>query len=183
VVERDVRISKFLALVLRHEPERIGLELDDRGWADVDALLARSAAHGMTFTEDDLRRVVATNPKQRYLLDEDRRRIRANQGHSVVVDLGLEPTTPPVELYHGTARRNLEAILAGGLDRMQRRHVHLSGDVETATTVGARHGTPVVLLVAAGTMHTDGHQFFRSENGVWLVAHVPPTYLRVLPSP
>src|SRR5690348_6114110 len=116
MVDRDVRISKFLALVLRHEPDRIGLQLDDQGWADVDALLARSAEHGMTFSEDDLRRVVATNPKQRYVLDEDERRIRANQGHSIDVDLGLEPTAPPTELFHGTARRNLDAILAGGLD-------------------------------------------------------------------
>ncbi|HEY3831728.1 MAG TPA: RNA 2'-phosphotransferase [Acidimicrobiia bacterium] len=170
-------MSKFLALVLRHDPARIGLELDGDGWADIDDLLLRARQHGMTMTEPDLRHIVATNSKQRFVLDDARRRIRANQGHSIAVDLGLQPLDPPDRLFHGTAHRTVAAIERAGLLPMQRQHVHLSADAATARVVGARHGAPVVFVVNALRMNTDGHAFFRSANGVWLVAEVPAIYL------
>lgn len=171
----DIRISKYLAKHLRHEPERIGITLDEHGWVPVDDLLAAAARDGFRITRDDLERVVADNDKQRYAIAGDR--IRANQGHSVQIDLALEASEPPGRLYHGTVGRFLAAIRAEGLRPMARHHVHLSPDRETATRVGARRGAPVILSVDAGAMHADGHAFYRSENGVWLTAHVPPRYL------
>jgi putative RNA 2'-phosphotransferase len=168
----SVRISKLLSLVLRHEPERIGIVLDEHGWTDVDALLAACGAHGAAITRAELEEVVATSDKQRFALSEDRARIRANQGHSVDVDLDLEPAAPPARLYHGTIDRFVASIRKQGLVRGERHHVHLSADVETAIKVGGRRGKPVVLTVRADEM-TD-HTFFRSANGVWLVDHVPP---------
>ncbi|TDD23208.1 RNA 2'-phosphotransferase [Nonomuraea diastatica] len=173
---RLTRISKYLARHLRHDPQRIGLALDAHGWTPVDGLLRAAAAHGFTFTEAELRHVVAANDKRRYTIVDGR--IRANQGHSVPVDLGLPAVVPPEVLYHGTAGRFVAAIEEEGLRPMDRHHVHLSPDRETATRVGGRRGVPVVLVVAAGTMHADGHMFLRSANGVWLVDHVPPGYLR-----
>lgn len=175
----DVRLSKFLSLILRHDPGRVGLELDSEGWADVDALLAAARRHSMRMTEADLRRVVATNSKRRFSLDDSNRRIRANQGHSIDVDLGLVAVEPPPELLHGTAQRSLPSILANGLEPRSRRHVHLSLDVATATAVGRRHGSPAVLVVDARRMVDDGYEFFVSANGVWLTASVPTKYLRV----
>ena len=130
-----------------------------------------------------VREVVASNDKQRFSLSPDGRRIRANQGHSIDVELGLEPVRPPETLFHGTARRNVARILAEGLARRRRHHVHLSPDPRTARRVGARHGPPVVLAVAAGRMATAGHAFFLSANGVWLTEHVPPDFLRELGEP
>lgn len=173
---RAVRISKYLAKHLRHRPERIGLTLDHAGWADVGELLAACAAHGFPLTRAELEHVVAVNDKQRYVLDGDR--IRAAQGHSVQVDLGLSPASPPDLLYHGTVGRSVAAILRGGLLPMGRHAVHLSPDRETARRVGARRGEPVVLVVEAGRMAADGHEFRVSENGVWLTERVPPEYLR-----
>jgi putative RNA 2'-phosphotransferase len=176
--KRNIRISKYLAKHLRHEPERIGIELDAQGWVGVEELLGAAAAHGFPFSREELEEVVATNDKRRYVIDEDGGRVRANQGHSVTVDLDLPVMEPPAWLYHGTVGRFLDAIRSEGLRPMNRHAVHLSPDRETATRVGARRGRPVVLPVDAGAMHRDGHTFRMSENGVWLVDAVPPGYLR-----
>jgi putative RNA 2'-phosphotransferase len=178
-MSRPVRISKFLAQVLRHDPGRIGVTLDAEGWADVDELLTAAARAGLPFSRAELEEVVRTNPKQRFTLDRAADRIRANQGHSVDVDLGLSPVEPPGVLFHGTSRTVLPVLLAEGLRPMRRRHVHLSPDVETALAVGRRHGPPAVLVVDSATMHAAGHPFYRSANGVWLTDHVPAVYLRV----
>ncbi|SDQ34036.1 RNA 2'-phosphotransferase [Thermostaphylospora chromogena] len=173
---RMVRISKYLAKHLRHQPERIGITLDEGGWVDVDVLLAAAARHGFPISEDELVQVVTANDKRRYTLENGR--IRADQGHSVPVELGLPAITPPPVLYHGTVGRNLAAIRAEGLRPMGRNHVHLSSDRETAARVGARRGVPVVLVVDAAAMHAAGHEFRRSVNGVWLTSAVPPGFLR-----
>jgi putative RNA 2'-phosphotransferase len=172
-----VRTSKFLSLVLRHDPGRIGLTLDPAGWADVDELLAAAAAAGVRLDRSTLERVVRENDKQRFALSPDGARIRANQGHSIPVELGLAPRDPPEHLFHGTALHNLESIRRNGLQAGKRTHVHLSRDPATAHRVGQRHGRPVVLTVAAGAMHRHGHVFLRSENGVWLTAGVPPAFI------
>ncbi|MEV0612528.1 RNA 2'-phosphotransferase [Nonomuraea sp. NPDC050404] len=173
---RMIRISKYLARHLRHDPQRIGLTLDEAGWADVGELLRAAAAHGFPITAAELREVVEVNDKRRFVIEGGR--IRASQGHTVPVDLGLPVMEPPDALYHGTVGRFVAAIKDEGLRPMNRHHVHLSPDRQTATRVGARRGVPVVLVVAAGAMHADGHVFLRSENGVWLVDRVPPGYLR-----
>lgn len=177
---RAVRISRFLALVLRHDPARIGLTLDAEGWADVDALLAAAAGHGLSVSRDELEEVVRGNPKQRFTLDAARSRIRANQGHSLDVDLGLRPVEPPPVLYHGTSRAVLPTILAEGLQPMGRRHVHLCADADTAVVVGRRHGPPVVVVIDSAGMQAAGQRFYRSVNGVWLTDHVPARYLSPL---
>ena len=172
-----VKVSKFLSLVLRHQPERIGLDLDANGWADIAHLVERAAAHGMPLTIELILEVVATSDKQRFALDADQGRIRANQGHSVDVDLGVEPVEPPPILFHGTAARSIAAIRTAGLKPGQRRHVHLSPDAATATKVGSRHGKPVVLRVLSGRLWALGSQFFRSANGVWLTDAVPAEFI------
>ena len=169
--------SKLLSFILRHRPDSVGLALDTQGWADVETLVAALRAHGREIDRALLERVVAGNDKQRFAFSPDGRRIRASQGHSVAVDLGLEATAPPDLLYHGTASRFLKAIMASGLHPGGRRHVHLSADPDTARRVGARHGFPVVLRVDARRMHADGRVFYVSDNGVWLTAAVPPRYL------
>ncbi|MGP4027741.1 RNA 2'-phosphotransferase [Actinomadura sp. 3N407] len=173
---RAVTISKYLAKHLRHRPERIGLTLDSGGWADVTELLAAAARHDFPFTRAELEHVVAVNDKKRYVLDGNR--IRAAQGHSIQVDLDLPSASPPEFLYHGTVGRSVESILRDGLLPMGRHAVHLSPDRETARRVGARRGEPVILVVQAGRMAADGHEFRVSANGVWLVGLVPPEYLR-----
>ncbi|MFD4611886.1 RNA 2'-phosphotransferase [Streptomyces sp. NPDC058440] len=172
---RTVKVSKYLAKHLRHQPERIGLTLDEAGWVEIDALITAASAHGFRFTREELDHVVATNDKRRFAIEGSR--IRASQGHTIDVDLGLPAATPPPYLYHGTAGR-LEAIRSEGLRPMNRHDVHLSPDRETATRVGARRGRPVVLSVDAAAMHRDGHVFHVSANGVWLTQSVPPRYLR-----
>lgn len=169
--------SKFLALVLRHNPGEIGITLDAAGWVPVDTLLAALRRHGRELTRAQLDRVVAENDKKRYEYDESGTRIRASQGHSVPVELGYTPAEPPATLYHGTATGTVEAIFREGLKPGRRHHVHLSTDIETATRVGARHGRPAVLTVDAARMRADGHLFYRSTNGVWLTEHVAPAYL------
>jgi putative RNA 2'-phosphotransferase len=171
------RVSKRLSYHLRHAPERIGIELDDAGWVDVTVLLDALAAHGQRISRPQLDEVVAGNDKQRFAFDPTGTRIRASQGHSVAVDLGLRPAAPPPSLYHGTVARFLPAIRREGLRPMSRHDVHLSATIETARTVGARRGDPVVLTVAAGRMALAGHEFRVSDNGVWLVAAVPPEFL------
>lgn len=173
-----VTISKLLSLVLRHEPQKIGIALDAEGWVLVDELLAAAARHGRPISQAQLAEVVATNDKRRFSFSPDGRRIRANQGHSVEVELGLVPVEPPELLYHGTVDRFLKSIREKGLLRGNRHHVHLSADRATAARVGQRRGRPLVLVVEAARMHRDGHRFFRSENGVWLAETVPPQYLR-----
>ncbi|RYJ30398.1 RNA:NAD 2'-phosphotransferase [Streptomyces sp. L-9-10] len=172
---RIVKVSKYLAKHLRHQPERIGITLDANGWVPIDELMTAAAAHGFRLSRAELDHVVAVNDKRRFTIDGDR--IRANQGHTVTVDLELPPAQPPAYLYHGTVARNLEAIRDEGLRPMDRHHVHLSPDRETATRVGARRGRPVVLPVDAGAMHRDGLVFHVSANGVWLTDSVPPRYL------
>lgn len=175
--QSDVRRSKRLSLVLRHRPETVGITLDPHGWVDVATLLDALAAHGPALTRDDLDRVVADNDKQRFEWDVERDRIRARQGHTVEVDLQLEPAAPPDVLFHGTPTRNVEAIRREGLDPRRRHHVHLSPDEETAHRVGARRGEHVVLRVDAAAMVTAGHEFWVSSNGVWLTDGVPPGFL------
>lgn len=174
--QRSVRLSKYLAKHLRHAPERIGITLDAQGWVPVDALMKAAAQHGFRFSRAELEQVVAGNDKQRYAIEGDR--IRANQGHSVRVELDLAPAVPPDRLFHGTVGRQLAAIRAEGLRPMSRHAVHLSPDRETATRVGARRGRPVVLTVDAAAMHRAGHVFHVSANGVWLTDRVPAAYLR-----
>ncbi|MER5463403.1 RNA 2'-phosphotransferase [Streptomyces sp. NPDC002668] len=173
---RTVKVSKYLSKHLRHQPERIGIVLDENGWVPVDELMRSAAEHGFRITRAELDHVVAVNDKQRFTIDGTR--IRANQGHSVEVDLDLPPAEPPAYLYHGTVAGSLDAIRDEGLRAMNRHHVHLSPDRETATRVGARRGRPVVLSVHAGAMHEAGHLFHVSANGVWLTDAVPPEFLR-----
>jgi putative RNA 2'-phosphotransferase len=177
--EKDkTRTSKFLSLVLRHEPEKIGLQLDAAGWVEVEVLLTALARHGKPLNRPGLETIVATSEKKRFAFSEDGRRIRASQGHSVEVELGYSAQTPPDRLYHGTATRFLEAIRREGLIKGERHHVHLSREQETARQVGMRHGKPAILIVDSAAMHASGHAFFLSENGVWLTAHVPAEFLQ-----
>jgi putative RNA 2'-phosphotransferase len=178
--ERQVRISKYLSKHLRHQPERLGLELAPGGWVEVDRLLAACKQHGFPLSRADLDAVVTSSDKQRFSFDENGTRIRANQGHSIKVDLGLEPEVPPPVLYHGTGHGAAEAIATNGILKMARHHVHLSRDIDTAMKVGARHGRPVVFEIDAAAMHRDEHIFYCSANGVWLVEAVAPQYLRRL---
>lgn len=171
------RISKFLSLVLRHKPEKIGITLDKAGWTPVTELLTQINKSGLSVDFEILKEVVANNPKKRFSFNESLELIRANQGHSVQVDLGYESQVPPTILYHGTTIRFQEAIRAEGLKKMSRHHVHLSEELDTATSVGKRHGKLLMLEVLADQMHRDGHSFFKSQNGVWLTDHVPAKYL------
>ncbi|GAA2053782.1 RNA 2'-phosphotransferase [Catenulispora yoronensis] len=172
-----VRLSKRMSNWLRHNPEAIGLTMDEAGWVLVDDLLSQAAAHGRTFTREQLDHVVAENNKRRFEFDDTGTLIRARQGHSVPVELGYEPAEPPEVLYHGTGHGSVAEIWRSGLLPMARHAVHLSPDTETAVKVGGRHGRPAVLAVAAARMHADGHVFYVTGNGVWLVDAVPPTYL------
>lgn len=176
-----VRISKFLSLILRHEPEKAGLTLDSAGWVSVEDLLRGCASAGRPISRGELEEVARSSDKQRFAFSPDGLRIRANQGHSVEVRLDYAPRTPPEVLFHGTATRFLASIRAQGLVRGERHHVHLSADVETAVKVGRRHGKPVVLHVRAGEMSRAGCAFFVSANGVWLTEHVPAEWL-IFPS-
>lgn len=171
------RISKFLSLVLRHQPEKIGLTLDPQGWADVDILIEKLNTKGLKINREILEEVVATNPKKRFALNEDHSKIRANQGHSIQIDHGFKPVTPPAILYHGTAQRSVESILESGIQKRNRHHVHLSADTPTATNVGQRHGKPVILHIRALDMHQAGFEFYLSENLVWLTTEVPAEYI------
>ena len=175
---RLTRVSKYLSLHLRHRPDALGLTLAPGGWVPVDELLRAATSRGFPIGHDERREVVAGNDKRRFSFDEGGTLIRANQGHSVEVD--LEPLAPPPVLYHGTGHRSVSAILTEGLRKMQRHHVHLSADQQTAVKVGARHGRPVVFQVDAEAMARDGHIFYRSANGVWLTDSVPACHLTLL---
>ncbi|GAA1135118.1 putative RNA 2'-phosphotransferase [Kitasatospora gansuensis] len=178
--KRTVRVSKTLSRVLRHDPASVGVTLDEAGWVAVDTLLAALARHGTRISRAELDHVVETNNKRRFAYSEDGSAIRASQGHSVAVDLGLAATVPPPALYHGTTGRNLDAIYREGLRPMARQDVHLSADTETAVRVGSRHGRPVLLLVDAAAMAAAGHEFRVSANGVWLTDRVPAEFLSLL---
>ena len=172
-----IRTSKFLSLVLRHQPELIGLSLDEHGWTDIGELLDKAKAPGRHITRELLLRVVRESDKKRFAISEDGTKIRASQGHSIDVDLGLRPVEPPGVLYHGTVQRFLASIAENGLRPGSRQYVHLSPDTKTATAVGKRRGSPVILRVLSGQMHRDGYVIYRSENGVWLTDHVPAKYV------
>ncbi|WP_210465365.1 RNA 2'-phosphotransferase [Rufibacter roseolus] len=173
----DKDISKFLSLVLRHEPQKIGITLNQNGWANVDELLTKLQHKRMSVDLERLKRVVETNNKQRFSFNPNQTKIRANQGHSVQVDVGLSPTTPPEMLYHGTSVTTAEIILKEGIRKQSRLHVHLSSDIATALQVGSRHGKPYVFTVLSGEMHRSGIPFYLSENKVWLTNYVDPAYL------
>jgi len=174
---QTVETSKFLSLVLRHKPETIGLTLDEAGWTPVADLLAGCARHGIQLSRTELEELVASSDKQRFALSEDGQSVRANQGHSVSIELGLAAQQPPALLYHGTVEKFLPAIRKEGLKKGQRHHVHLSADEITAEKVGARRGDAVILRIDAQRMQTDGFPFFLSANGVWLTDHVPSQYI------
>lgn len=174
---RLVTISKFLAKHLRHDPDALGLMLQPGGWVSVDELLTASERIGFSISYDELIECVETNDKKRFSFDDSGDLIRANQGHSVEVDLRLEEQQPPGVLYHGTVERFLASIMSEGLKKGKRHHVHLSKDIETARKVGSRRGKPIVLQVDAGKMHDAGFKFFLSVNGVWLTDAVPAAFL------
>jgi len=173
-------VSKFLSLVLRHEPQAIGLSLDSAGWADVSELLSKAAQHKRPLSRELLQIVVETSDKKRFAFSADGTRIRANQGHSIDVELGLVATVPPAVLYHGTAQRFLDSILTQGLTKRQRHHVHMTEDQAVAIAVGSRYGNPVLLTIDAQRMAEDGLIFFLAANGVWLTDQVPSSYVSVL---
>ncbi|AUC15158.1 RNA 2'-phosphotransferase [Tenacibaculum sp. SZ-18] len=178
--EKEIkRISKFLSLLLRHQPETIGLNLDENGWADVEELIDKSKKRRMHFSISDLEKVVAENDKQRFSFNEDKSKIRANQGHSIKnVNLEFEAIEPPENLYHGTVEKFLESIKTNGLQKMNRQHVHLSEDVITATKVGSRRGKPIILVINSGWMFREGYEFYKSKNGVWLTDQVPSKFIQ-----
>ncbi len=171
------RMSKMMSLILRHNPGVINATLDENGWLDVDTLIKGMNAKGQPIDREILDEVVATNNKKRFAFSEDKQRIRANQGHSVKVDVELKEETPPEFLYHGTVQKFIGAIQDGGLKKMNRQHVHLSKDRATAENVGGRRGKPIILTVRTGEMHREGYTFYLSENKVWLTDHVPAEYI------
>jgi putative RNA 2'-phosphotransferase len=174
---REIKISKFLSYVLRHQPEAIGLTLDRNGWVPVADLLEKAP---LNLNWQELKQVVQLNDKKRFAFNKDFTLIRANQGHSVKIEMEFLPTRPPNLLYHGTAEKFLTAIQQQGLIKKQRHHVHLSKDVQSATQVGKRHGKPIILLIDAKKMYETGYPFYLSDNGVYLVDEVPPVYFTVL---
>jgi len=169
-------VSRYLSLILRHKPEVIGISLDEHGWADVEDLIA-GIARDNEFNMEILEEIVATDNKQRYSFNEDKTLIRANQGHSVPVDVGLEEKEPPELLWHGTGEKFVASIDVQGLIPKSRLYVHLSADEETAVKVGRRHGNPILYQVKTGLMYRDGYKFYQSVNGVWLTKDVPVEYL------
>jgi putative RNA 2'-phosphotransferase len=175
---RDIDISRFLSLVLRHKPETLGIQLDPQGWTDVAMLIEKMKGHGMQLDREKLDHIVSTNPKKRFAFNETSDKIRASQGHSIEIDLGYKGQKPPDILYHGTGEKSVASILKYGLEKRSRSHVHLSADLETARTVGSRHGKPFIFMVMAEAMHAAGFGFFLSDNGVWLTDHVPAEYLK-----
>lgn len=173
----DTKISKFLSLVLRHQPELIGIQLDQNGWADVAVLIEKINTHGIKIDLTILNHIVATNPKKRFAFNETRDKIRASQGHSIEIELGYTNQQPPEILYHGTGEKTVASILQSGLEKRNRQHVHLSADITTAIKVGQRHGKPKIFKVLAQQMFNDNYIFYISDNGVWLTDSVPPKYL------
>ena len=173
------KISKYMSMILRHRPEVIGIHLDEHGWADVDELI-EGIAKKKKFNREILEEIVRTDEKQRYSFNDDKTKIRANQGHSISVDLELEPQEPPETLWHGTAEKYVASIEKTGLRPGNRMYVHLSPDIQTAEKVGSRHGKPIIYQVKSGEMYRKGFRFYRSVNGVWLTIMVPVEFLRNL---
>ena len=170
------QVSKFLSLILRHQPEKIGLQLDENGWALISDILKKS---NLKFTFEELEEIVVTNDKKRFSFNNDKTKIRANQGHSLkTVNLDLKAQVPPQILFHGTVERFIPSIKLEGLQKMKRQHVHLSADNETAIKVGSRRGNPIILSIKALEMETRGYQFYKSENGVWLTDNVPSEFIK-----
>jgi putative RNA 2'-phosphotransferase len=176
--KQEKRISKFLSLILRHRPEKINIQLDNFGWANVNELVEKCNTFGVKFTKEELDYVVENNSKKRLAYSDDGLQIRASQGHSIKIDLGYKAIVPPEFLFHGTATRFLESIQKTGLDKRNRHHVHLSSNEETATSVGRRHGKLALLIVKSKEMHEAGHEFFVSENQVWLTDKVPLEFIK-----
>ena len=180
--EETRRLSKFLSYVLRHNPGQINILLDQHGWTNVEMLLGQLKIHHQSISFDILKYIVETNDKKRFSFNEDFTRIRASQGHSIEIELNYSAQKPPLNLFHGTAEKYLEAIRKSGLLKMNRHHVHLSADKETAYKVGQRHGKPVALCIRSLDMHEKGHLFYVSDNGVWLTDHVPVYFIECKPA-
>lgn len=176
-IKRLNSVSKFMSLILRHKPETIGIKLDNHGWANVDELINGMCSHGTSIDIPMLEKIVEIDNKKRYSFNNDKTKIRANQGHSIAVDVELQEIKPPEYLYHGTATKYEDSIDKNGLIPKSRLYVHLSSDVDTARKVGSRHGDPVIYTVQTGLMYNDGHTFYKSVNGVWLTDNVPVKYL------
>ena len=174
---KDRKLSKFLSLILRHRPEVIGIKLDKEGWASTQELIAKLTEQGRDVDLATIQEVVRNCEKQRFKLSPDNHKIRASQGHSVSIELGLPAITPPLFLYHGTAIKNKDSILQAGLNKGNRQHVHLSADKATAIKVGQRHGKPLVLVIDTGKMHKAGIPFYQADNGVWLTDYVAPKFI------
>ncbi|OGF63791.1 MAG: RNA 2'-phosphotransferase [Candidatus Fischerbacteria bacterium RBG_13_37_8] len=172
-----IKLSKFICKVLRHEPEAIGLELDSEGWVNVDELLLKAKQAGVLFDRETIEMLIQSSDKKRFILSEDRKKIRATHGHSISVALHYEAKEPPEFLYHGTAWRFVSSIKENGLQPKGRQFVHLSVDKETAADVGRRHGKPVILTIKSYEMHANGLIFYKSESGIWLTKSVPPEYI------
>lgn len=173
--------SKFISLILRHKPEKIGITLDEHGWADVQEMIRGiNASQGHTLDMELLEEIVRTDEKQRYSFNEDHTLIRANQGHSIPVDVELEEKAPPAVLYHGTGEKYVSSIDREGLIPKSRLYVHLSSDAETAKKVGSRHGRPVIYIVDCAAMTAAGYRFYLSANHIWLTKEVPVRYLSKL---
>ena len=171
------KLSKFISLILRHKPEEIGITLDDFGWAKVEDLINGINKSGKKIDMEILEEIVRTDNKQRYSFNEDKTKIRANQGHSIPVKVDLKELEPPETLYHGTATKSLKGIQKQGIKSMSRLYVHLSKDFETAKQVGTRHGECVILVINAKRMYEDGIKFYLSENGVWLTEYIDTKYI------
>jgi len=178
--KQKMKVSKLLSFALRHNPDSIGIAMDDNGWVEVSNLLECLERDGKTISREELEEVAETNSKKRFAFSDDGTKIRASQGHSVKIDLNLDSEFPPLILYHGTAYTSIPSIIEKGLIKGNRIHVHLSSDIETALNVGSRKGNPVILSVRAQNMHNDGYKFFKSANGVWLVDNVPTRYMKIL---
>lgn len=178
----DQKVSKFISYILRHKPEDIGLEMDDSGWVDVSEMIEKSKTTGYHYSLEDLQRIVSEDSKGRYSFDDSGERIRANQGHSKEVNPDLQEKPPPYPLYHGTPEQFQASIIANGLNKGSRTHVHLSDNKETALSVGKRRGNPVLFIIDTESMTRDGIKFYVSNNGVWLVDYVDPKYLELVES-
>ncbi len=170
--KKEKGTSKKLSYILRHNPGSIGIELDKNGWAKVSDIL-----DNLSIARKELIEIVENNDKQRFSFNEDKTMIRANQGHSISVDLEFKTATPPVVLYHGTVGKFVASILKEGLQKRNRNHVHLSQDKDTAIKVGSRRGIPVILIIDSKSMYRDNFKFYKSENGVWLTDEVPTKYI------
>lgn len=178
--KKDVNLGRFISLILRHKPETIGIQLDENGWADVNELITGVNQYGKNIDREDLERIVRENSKKRYIFNKDKTKIRANQGHSLNVEIELKQAIPPNILYHGTGEKSVQSIQKSGINKRNRQFVHLSAEVDTAINVGSRHGKPIVFQVNSKQMYEDGYVFYLSENMVWLCDEVRPQYCEII---